>query len=132
VFRSGPKSLGEEQSIYINGILVAENIKRDDPVREYKLDRSNLHEGKNIYAFVGKPLVKRFQYDNLNTDPGIVRVFQESGSWKRKVFNGLAQVIVQSSKDPGIIVIKAVSKDLDPAIIQIRSNTTVPRPCILE
>jgi beta-galactosidase len=127
-----PKSLGEEQAIYINGNLVTSRIKRDDPVREYKLDHSFLHEGKNIYAVVGKPLIKRFQYDNLNTDPGLLRVYQPTETWKRKVFNGLAQVIIQSSKEPGVIVLKAVSKDLDPDIIQIQSQKSVLRPSVPE
>jgi beta-galactosidase len=127
-----PKSLGEEQAIYINGKLVASQIKRDDPVREYKLDHSFLHEGKNIYAVVGKPLIKRFQYDNLNTDPGIVQVSNPADPWKRKVFNGLAQVIIQSSKEPGVIVLKAVSKDLDPDIIEIQSQKSVLRPSVPE
>jgi beta-galactosidase len=127
-----PKSLGEEQAIYINGKLIVPQIKRDDPVREYKLDHSFLHEGKNIYAVVGKPLIKRFQYDNLNTDPGIVQVSNPADPWKRKVFNGLAQVIIQSSKEPGVIVLKAVSKDLDSDIIQIQSQKSVLRPSVPE
>jgi beta-galactosidase len=127
-----PKNLGEEQAIYINGNLVASRIKRDDPVREYKLDHSFLHEGKNIYAVVGKPLIKRFQYDNLNTDPGILRVYQPTETWKRKVFNGLGQVIVQSTKEPGTVILNAVAKGLKSTSLQIYSPQSISRPCILE
>jgi beta-galactosidase len=77
-------------------------------------------------------LIKRFQYDNLNTDPGIVQVYNPADPWKRKVFNGLAQVIIQSSKEQGVIVLKAVSKDLDPDIIQIQSQKSVLRPSVPE
>jgi beta-galactosidase len=127
-----PKSLGEEQEIYINGNLVASRIKRDDPVREYALDRSMIHEGKNIYAVVGKPLVKRFQYDNLNTDPGIVRISEPAETWKRSIFHGLAQVIVQSSREPGLIILRSVSQDLDSAITQIQSQKSVLRSSVPE
>jgi beta-galactosidase len=77
-------------------------------------------------------LKSRFQYDNLNTDPGIVQVSIPADTWKRKAFNGLAQVIIQSSKEPGMIVLKAVSKDLEPAIIQIQSQKSILRPSVPE
>jgi len=117
-----PKSLGEEQAIYINGTLIASQIKRDDPIREDKLNQSMLHVGKNAYALVCKPLVKRFQYDNLNTDPGIVQVSNPAETWKRTVFNGMAQVIILSTKELGTIVLNDVAKGLNAASIQIYSQ----------
>ena len=127
-----PKSLGEEQSIYINGTLVAPHIKRDDPVREFILGQSIIHGGKNIFTLVCKPLVKRFQYDNLNTDPGLIQVYKPADPWKRNVFNGLGQVIVQSTKEPGTVILNAGAKRLKSASIQIHSQQSISRPCILE
>jgi beta-galactosidase len=125
-----PKSLGEEQSVYINGHLVAKNIKRDDPVQEYKLDHAILRKGKNIYAVVGIPLVERFRYDVLNTDPGIIQVIQPPKSWKRKVFNGLAQIIVQSSKEAGELVVSAFSNGLSRGEIKIQTQPAAIRPAV--
>ncbi len=69
------KSIGQEQAIYINGSLIAKNIKRDDPDQIYKLKRVILHPGGNVYAIAGTPLVKRTQWEILNTDPGLLQVY---------------------------------------------------------
>jgi Beta-galactosidase/beta-glucuronidase len=125
-----PKSLGEEQAMYVNGHLVAKNIKRNDPVQKYKLDHSFLREGKNIYAIVGTPLVKKFRYDNLNIDPGIIQVCLPEGTPKRKVFHGLAQVIVQSTKDPGEIILTAMSESSLKATLKLRTQITLLTPAV--
>jgi beta-galactosidase len=127
-----PKSLGEEQTIYVNGQRITGKIRRDDAVQEYSLTPSILHGGKNIFALVGKPLMKRFQYDNLNTDPGIVQATRPADQWRRKVFNGLAQLIVQSTKTSGVIVVQASGEDLKPASVRIQSQQSTVRPSIPE
>ena len=127
-----PKSLGEEQMIFVNGKRITGKIKRDDAVQEYSLTPSILHEGKNILALVGKPLVKRFQYDNLNTDPGIVQTTRPADQWRRTVFNGLAQVIVQATKTSGVIVVQATGEGLKPASVRIQSQQSLVRPSISE
>ena len=121
-----PKSLGEEQAIYINGHLIVDKIKRDDPEKQYQLDHSILRIGKNSYAVVATPFIKRFQYDNLNTDPGIIQVRTPASTWKRKIFNGLAQAIVQSGRTPGEIILTATAKGLSAAKITIHTE-----PCKL-
>ena len=126
-----PKSLGEEQAIYINGQLIAENIKRDDPVKKYKLDNSILQKGKNVYAIVGTPLIPKFLYDNLNTDPGIIQVINPAEKWKRKVFNGLAQIIVQSTKEQGEIILTAASEGLRQGILKLDTQKVIFRPSVL-
>ena len=51
------KSLTENQSLYVNGKLLAEGIKRDDPNQVYVLDHNILKKGENIVVFVGKPTI---------------------------------------------------------------------------
>lgn len=127
-----PKSLGEEQAVYVDGHLIAKNIKRDNAVEGYKLDRAILLNGKNIYAVVASPLVKRYQYDNLNTDPGIIQVFTPAEQWKRKVFNGLAQVIVQSRQQVGEVVLTAITPGISRGMLRIGLQGTAPRPAVPE
>jgi len=50
--------------------------------------------------------------------------------WQRHVFNGLAQVIVQSAKDPGTIQLTARSDGLAPATLEISAQPSVPRPAV--
>ncbi len=124
------KSLGEIQSVYVNGRRVAEGIRRDDPVVPVRLEPGLLRQGKNVYAVAGKPLVPRVLYDNLNTDPGVVQVSIPASRWKRNVFNGLAQVIVQSTGGPGRIRLSAESPELKPAVLQIQAEPATVRPSV--
>jgi beta-galactosidase len=125
-----PKSLGEVQDVYVNGHLIANNIKRDDPVQRYQLDPAILREGRNIYAVVGTPLVRRYQYDNLNTDPGSLQVIVPPGTWKRRLFNGLAQVIVQSGQQVGEITLTATARGLSRGVLKIQSQRTALRAAV--
>lgn len=48
----------------------------------------------------------------------------------RKCFNGLAQVIVQSQKQPGEIILTARSPNLPPATLKLTASPAPPRPAI--
>jgi beta-galactosidase len=122
-----PKSLVDDQSVYVNGRLIASHIKRDDKGKAYPLSKSFLKEGANTYAVVGKELLRRRVWEELNMDPGSVRTVVPAEQWKRSLFSGLAQVIVQSERKPGKIVLKAVSDGLKPAVLQLESRR-VPLP----
>ncbi len=109
------RSLGEEQAIYVNGHLICSGMMRDKASHEFKLDKTVVHMGKNEYVIVATPLLKQNTWDELNTYPGAVKVAYPAGEWKRRVFNGLAQVIVQSTRTPGTITLKASATGLTPA-----------------
>jgi beta-galactosidase len=49
-------------------------------------------------------------------------------AWSRSVFNGLAQVIVQSTRDPGEIELKATADGLKPATGSVQTQPAEPRP----
>lgn len=119
------KSICQVQTIYVNGRLIAKGIERDASGQQYLLDHSYLRPGKNIYAVVGPPLVKRSRWEILNTDPGLVQVVTPPSPWRRDAFNGFAQVIVQSEKQPGLITISASSKGLTAATLILESRQAV-------
>jgi len=121
------RSLGEEQSVYINGHLITARMKRDKVSREFMLDPKMVHEGKNVFAVVGPPLLKQNEWDELNTYPGSVKVVFPADQWKRKAFNGLMQVIVQTTGKPGTITLKAESGGLQPASVVIMSEENIER-----
>jgi len=116
------KSICQSQTIYINGHLIAKGVERDALDQQYILDHSFLHTGKNIFTVVGPPLVKKTQWEILNKDPGMIQVFTQAKSWKRKAFNGLAQVIIQSAKMPGQITVTASSNNLSSATVMLESK----------
>ena len=124
------KSIVENQSIYINGHLIAANVKRDDPNQSYKLDNDLIKPGKNTYSVTGKRFRKRHQWDEPNTDPGLVQVVYPSEKWKRKVFNGLSQVILQADKQAGEIVLTASSPGLEKGVVKIQAKKAPVRAAV--
>jgi beta-galactosidase len=117
------KSIVGNQSMYVNGHLIATNIKRDAPNQAYRLDHKIIKSGRNEYAVVGQRFRKMYRWDAPNTDPGLVQTITPSPQWKRSVFNGLAQVIVQSTKQPGELLLKAASKGLRQADMRIQTHS---------
>lgn len=115
------KSIEQVQDIYVNGYLIAKGVKRGAPGQTYLLDDSLVHEGENVFAVVGPPLVKHSRWETLNTDPGLVQIIDPAGQWKRSAFNGLAQIIVESTKGSGKIALTATSKGLKDASVVIKS-----------
>ena len=122
------KSISDNQSIYVNGHLISASLKRNAPNQNFKLDLGILKEGKNVYAVVGTPLVVRRQYEELNADPGVVQVFIPAKDWKRKTFNGFAQIIVQSRQEPGDMTLTATSPSLKSSTVKIKALPAVSCP----
>jgi len=116
------KSLAGNQSLYVNGTLLAKDLRRFDPNQVFVLDHNILRKGKNVVAIEGKPFVKQSQWEDINTDPGTIKVYNPAPQWKRKAFNGLVQVIVKSTRQTGEISLTATSDGLLPATLKINSN----------
>ena len=55
---------------------------------------------------------------------------EPSPAWQRSLFNGLAQVIVQSTKGAGEIKLTASAAGLDPATTVLQARPCTPRPCV--
>ncbi len=125
-----PKALVDAQAVFVNGHLVADKIGRDDAVKGYTLSKDILKTGNNTYAVVGKELLRRKKWEDLNMDPGAIRTVIPAGEWKRSLFSGLAQVIVQSGRKPGTLLLKAESKGLEPAVLTIESKETPLGPAV--
>lgn len=87
-----------------------------------------LHEGDNTLAV----LVKNNQGSG-GLNKGITLELEAKpvpAQWKRSAFNGLAQILVRSTKDPGEIQLSAAGEGLRPASLLILSRPCVPRPVV--
>jgi beta-galactosidase len=51
-------------------------------------------------------------------------------SWKRSVFNGLAQVLVQSTRNAGELKLTARSGNLSVASLSIQARQCIPRSAV--
>jgi beta-galactosidase len=110
-------NLGEKQSIYVNGQIISKDLPKNDNGLLINIPRTSLHVGSNVIAVVALPLIERRR--NASGDPGSIQILTPSDPWKRKVFNGLAQVIVQSTEKTGDIILKANAPGLTQAIIKL-------------
>ncbi|MGC4102811.1 beta-galactosidase GalA [Ferruginibacter sp.] len=124
------KSIGKEQSIYINGKLVEAHVVQTPKGNAYILNRDMLHKGTNSIAIAAIPLVKDRPWDNINTDPGLIQVVTPAAAYKRKLFSGLAQVIIQSTGAAGEIIVTAESNGLKQAVIKIPAIAAEARPAV--
>ncbi|UOG76438.1 DUF4982 domain-containing protein [Hymenobacter tibetensis] len=124
------RSIGREQSIYVNGKAVAENIKEEVVGNVFKLDKAILKPGKNTVAIAATPLVKKRPWDVTNTNPGTIQVFTPAPTWKRKAFNGLVQVLVQSTQAPGDLTLTASAPGLKTGTLKIKSVAAPLRPAL--
>ncbi len=124
------KPIGKEQSIYINGKKIADSIKEKGSQTAFVLDQSILHSGKNSVVIIATPLLKQHSWDAVNTNAGIFQIVTPPTVWKRKLFNGLAQVIIQSTDEPGEITLTATGEGVKQNAVKIKSSPTQVRPSV--
>ena len=118
--------IDEDGWVYINGQKVGES--HDWAASPSFNVKRFLHAGPNRLAVV----VANY------SGPGGVNLgvkLQMRGAaiyppWQRSAFNGLGQVIVQTSKTPGQLKLTASGDGLTPATIVLQSEPCAPRPAI--
>jgi beta-galactosidase len=118
------RSVGETQSIYVNGHALGVNPPRDPVGYTYSLDRALLLPGRNVVTifatrFAGKG-AQLFRWNGPG--PAAIQVVAPAPQWKRSAFNGLAQLIVQSTPRAGEIKLMAASPGLAPSEVEIASQ----------
>ncbi len=112
--------------IFVNNQRVGESKDWSaQPVYDIK---KTLHAGDNVIA-VG---VKNDDAaGGLNPDVNVEVVGKSVAvGWTRSAFNGLAQVIVQSTKDAGEIKLTATAEGLSPATTTITTQASPGRPSV--
>jgi beta-galactosidase len=112
--------------VYVNGRPVGESHDRQvPPVFDVK---SFLHPGENTIAVA----VANWNVGG-GLNQGVTLQFQDQPSapqWQRRVFNGLAQILVQATREPGEINLTAGADGLSPATLAIHSQPCAPRPFV--
>jgi len=101
--------LANDQRVFLNGKALQFNRSNSSVGFEASIEASQWKTGENIITIVAEPHQAR-QREELRA---VVQIIQPAAPWKRTLFNGLAQVIVQSTGKPGEITLKAVSGNLN-------------------
>ena len=115
------------QGVFVNGKKVGDaTTDRSAAVFDVK---ALLHPGENVIAVP----VENYGPEGAGIMKGVVLRLQDDPqpvAWSRSVFNGLAEVIVQSSGGPGPVTLKASSAGLLPAAAAVRALEAVARPSL--
>jgi beta-galactosidase len=118
------RAVGDSQTIYVNGHLLGRNLPNDPAGYTYKLDRSWLQPDHNVVVIFSTRFTNKgdqlFHWSGHG--PAAVQVVTPAPQWKRSVFNGLAQVMVQSTTKVGEIKLTATSAGLKSSDLRIVSQ----------
>jgi beta-galactosidase len=112
--------------IYVNGQKAGET--HDGGMASSVDVKHLLHPGDNTVAV----LVENYSTSG-GINKGVSLRMQDKPvlpEWKRSVFNGLAQIIVQSTREPGAIKLTASAEGLSPATVSVHSQSCTPRPAV--
>ena len=118
--------IDDEGWVYVNGQLVGES--HDWTASPSFGVGKFLESGDNTIAVV----VKNNEGEG-GINKGVSLVLQNkpvAPNWKRSVFNGLAQVLVQSRKQAGQLRLTARAEGLAPATLTLTSQVCAPRPAV--
>jgi beta-galactosidase len=123
-------SLGARTTLWLNGHEVVEDIDTSNEGPGVELDIAQLVAGVNHVQLIVTPFD-----DGRNHIPelerlGCVSVAHPAAPAKRSLFNGLAQVIVQSSHDSGEIRLEATADGLSAAESTVTSKPATPRASV--
>jgi beta-galactosidase len=103
------KKIGTSTVIFVNGNKVTPSAEDS---QKYILPATILKQGTNTIQIIAPPLQKVRDWDVMNTDPGIIQVITPAEQWKRKLFNGYAQIIIQKNENNSEIILSASAKGL--------------------
>jgi beta-galactosidase len=120
--------------VYLNGQPIAGNVSHEAADLEINLAADALRPGKNVIAIVAATTRERRgnrgDQDDRQGSPGLVRMTIPSAPWKRSLFNGLAQVIVQSTGQPGEITLTAKSQGVADGVMKLPAQPAASRAAL--
>ncbi len=116
----------DEGWYFVNGQFVGES--HDWQAQPFIDAKKYLHAGDNVIA-VG--VYNGVAQGGLNPNVNVQIVGHAAAApWSRSLFNGLAQIIVQSTKDAGEIKLTATADGLQSATAVVQTQSCAPRPSV--
>ncbi|HTA29148.1 MAG TPA: beta-galactosidase GalA [Candidatus Cybelea sp.] len=118
--------IDDEGFVYVNGNKAGES--HDWTAQPSFAIGQFLHEGVNSIAVS----VKNNESSGGINKGASLSILEKSvqAPWKRSVFNGLAQILVQSDQQAGTLTLTARSPGLEAATLNINSGAVIPRPFV--
>ena len=121
-------SLGARTSLWVNGRQLATEVDTSTSGPYVAIERGVLAVGTNRIQLIVVPLGDGRNHIPDRTRLGAVQALRPADPWQRRAFNGLAEVIVQSSGGPGSVVLTAQADGLKSEPLTLAgSSDPVPR-----
>jgi beta-galactosidase len=109
-------ALGKTQTAILNGKTLYQDAAPEQSTMEIAIDAKSLQAKGNHLRIVAQPYDDWGMREKIATiHPAAVRTLTPAAAYQRRVFNGLAQVIVQAGTKPGAIQLRAQSQGLKAA-----------------
>ncbi|HYP17951.1 MAG TPA: beta-galactosidase GalA [Opitutus sp.] len=116
-------ALGTNQTLTLNGKVLQQNVAPAEARTALAIDPSTLRETGNVLR------IEATRYEDWGTRdslkqlwPATLRIDSPAPVWQRRTFHGLAQVIVQSTGEPGTITLEAKSEGLKSALLTVEAR----------
>ena len=102
--------------------MITQNQLKGKDKPQYALNNEWLKIGTNTIVIKGQPLKPINAWTAPNKQPGVIQILTKASNWQRKLFNGKAQVIIQSDGKAGDIVLKASAEGIKSKELLIRAE----------
>ena len=118
------RHFGASAVVHLNGQKIATTeMTPDARLPSIELTAELVREGQNVLTVVATPYENdRARERAMKVAPAVLRVETAPPPWSRRLFNGLAQLIVQSTGEPGPIRITATSPGLSPTELTLATE----------
>ncbi len=108
-------ALGIRTSLWLNGRMLARDQDTSASGPALSLDASQLLVGANRIQLIVVPYSDGVNHMPELTRLGAVQVVTPAPRWQRRLFNGLAEVVVAGAADARLLRVEAESENLAPA-----------------
>lgn len=121
-------ALGRRQSVTLNGQTLLADAGPDEARTEVALAGLPLRPTGNRLVITAQPFQEwRDRENTAEVHPAMWRVVTPPRPWQRRVFNGLAQVLVQTTDRPGVVRLRATGDAVGSDVLQL-TTTADHRP----
>ncbi|WP_163397607.1 beta-galactosidase GalA [Flavobacterium fluviatile] len=111
------KKIGTDAVVFVNGNKITQSAEDN---QKYVLNANVLKQGTNTIQIIAPPLQKLKDWDVMNTDPGIIQMITPAEQWKRKLFNGYAQIIIQKDINAAEVILSAKANGLNAGTLVLK------------
>jgi beta-galactosidase len=118
-------ALGPRTTVTLNGrTLLDQAAPEQVRATELPIERDTLQPTGNVIRVVAPERFSEWSARDAlqQIHPAQLRIETPAAPWRRSTFNGLAQVIVQSTRTGGTILLEAESEALKPATLKIETR----------